>query len=296
MGESRLAPRKGLSGLPERLKLHFSSAADSARINRMFDPDVKKRIDPKGNVIRRSEEMFSEAVETGSAVFLVNPDMLVRPPKEKQKPAGALTNITTETPDDLTDPGIYCITMGYSAYEPHNDDEESYCPDAIEIGTSLSSLPGFSAVKYVIAALTLREWWHNKPNNKIVTKIKKDNAPAIHTYGNSLAWEKITDTDDHAKLCDLYDIDEDAAALRDWFYASASTLKKCADVILSALQPHEIDGTLCLSRGQLVNKRTQQTLDIDFSALEEEGLCIERLQAISGGITNKRKLMRNIPC
>lgn len=256
-----------------KLKLAFSQAADRKRVSRVFDPEVKKTFDPNGYVVKREEKVFNETIDESRAAFLYDPDA------------------------DNHDDGVLTLTMAYHVYRDKDDKAASTQHAYTEIGTSITRLSGFSSAKYVIAAMALREWWENPPQEMIVTEILPSNGPSLHTYTSTLGWEAITSAAKSKELHDLCNENiapEDQGNATKWFMLASDTLKECAEVILSSLTP-DATGNYDLANAQLYNKKTGETRDMDLSALNDVGLTYERLKEIARGTTNKTTLQKLKP-
>ena len=58
------------AAIPKSLKLEFSKPSDFDRINKMFEPEVKKVLDPDNYVPRRLDSVFKVSIDTGGVAFL----------------------------------------------------------------------------------------------------------------------------------------------------------------------------------------------------------------------------------
>lgn len=266
------SPQKNKNNV-SKLKLAFSEAADRPRVSRVFDPDIKKTFDPHGYVVKREATVFNETIDEGRAAFLYDPN----------------------SPDH--DDGVMTLTMAYHIYRDKAEKANGVQHSFTEIGTSITRLNGFSAAKYVIAAMALKEWWDNPPQDMIVTEIMPSNGPSLHTYTSSLGWEAVATKEQQKELHDLANENiapEDQGNATKWFMLASGTLQKSAQIILSSLTP-DVHGNYDLGNAQLYNKRTGATIDMDLSALEGVGLTYERLQEIANGTTNRATLAKLKP-
>lgn len=245
---------------PKSLKLEFSKAADYARIDALFDPAVKQKIDPNGYVIRRLEDHFRRAIENGAA--------------------GMLTDENGHTRS---------LTIAYRVHG--NDTPAPNDPhDFTEIGTSMTGLPGYNASRIVIAALAIREWLTHPPKHLLVADIKKANGASIKTYRDTLGWRPLTDTAVTAHASAVTDktvadeIDKSVhtilagSAVSEWFMCDDAALAMQAKVLLAFMDA-----------GGITNKKTSDFIPVDFSALDPEGLTRKTLESLASG-ANSRSL------
>lgn len=231
--------------IPFSLKLEFSKAADKGRVDRLFAPAFKKKIDPENFVVKRDEASLSHTVTDGGAAFL----------------SGAKG-------------GVYTVTIAYPVSE-NGDDKNNKPPDYTEIGTTMARMGGYSSAKLVISALALKEWWEKPPQEMLIAEIDPDNAPSLHTF-TALGWQTITDPQTEKRLfrlCNETIAPEDQGGATVWFSGSHKTaLMTMAKTVLSYMD-----------QGGLVNKRTGHKVTVDFNALSDAGLTRRRLEAIAGG-------------
>lgn len=247
-------PETGTVARPKSLKLEFSKAADYGRINELFDPAVKKKIDPHGYVIRRVESHFRRAVDEGAAGMLKDENGHVR----------SLTIAYRVHGSDAPAPG-----------EPH---------DFTEIGTSMTGLPGYNASRIVIAALAIREYLSHPPKHRLVADIKKENGASIKTYRDTLGWRTLEDPAlrTHATaVTDRTVADEKNKAahniagenaVSEWFTCDAATMATQAKVLLAFMDA-----------GGLTGKKTGDFIPVDFSALAAEGITRKTLESLASG-------------
>ena len=239
---------------PKSLKLEFSKASDRTRINALFDPAVKQKIDPHGYVIKRLENHFHKAVDGGAAGVLTDENQNVR-----------------------------SLTV---AYRVHGSDKPAAgAPhDYTEIGTSMTGLPGYNASRLVIAALAIREWLSYPPKFLLLADIKKENAASLKTYRDALGWRPLTNQilATHASIVtDRTVADEKNKAVNntkgenavsEWFVCDNATLATQAKVLLAFMDA-----------GGVLNKKTNDFIPVDFSALENEGLTRKKLESLASG-------------
>lgn len=188
--------------IPRSLTLEFSKAADYARVDRIFDPKIKDKIDPNNFVVKRDDKVLREALSHGGGCFLAE-----------------------------NTGNIFTMTI---AYHIRKDKAAGGKHDYTEIGTSLARVGGYNSAQLVIAALALKEWWENAPKNMIVTEILPNNVPSLKT-SYALGWEQIKDkatVDELHKLCNEIIAPEDKGRQTIWFGSGNSTLKKQAQTIL----------------------------------------------------------------
>ena len=177
-----------------KLKLEFSKAADYNRINRLFDPAVKKHFDPQGYIVKREEPILRRAVNNSNCTML-----------------------STSAGD------IAALTFAYNIHAKPNSKPHEYT----EIGTTLSRMGGYNAAQLVIAAMALREWWENAPKGLIVTEILPTNVPSLKTYGVYLGWRPIGDqniTKELHRLCNETIAPENKGNQTIWFHCDDSVI------------------------------------------------------------------------
>jgi hypothetical protein len=250
--------------IPGKLTLAFSQAADYQKIDKMFDPLLKEKMDPEGYVKKRYDPAFKKAVDEKGATFLK---------------------------DDKDN--VFTLTIAYKLHEPGSDlkkDTHQYT----EIGTSLARMQGYKSAQLVIAALAINEWLKAAPAKDIVADIKEENVPSVKVYQNALSWEAEPDspaldgffeasyatiTDDEGNPCPPPDKEE-----RD-----SITMHASKDAALSMMAQILLE---YMKQGELFNKHTEHTIPLDLSALEEEGLTKDRLEAIVGGNRDQKQILR----
>lgn len=239
---------------PKSLKLEFSKAADYDRVEALFDPAVKQKIDPHGYVIKRLESHFRKAVDEGAAGILSDENKHVRSLTVAYRVHGS------DTP---------------AAGAPH---------DYTEVGTSMTGLPGYNASRLVIAALAIREWLSHPPKFLLVADIKKENGASVKTYRDALGWRPLTNKilATHATIVTdktVADEKNKAAnnttgnnAVSEWFVCDNSSLATQAKVLLAFMDA-----------GGILNKKTNDFIPVDFSVLEKEGLTRKKLESLASG-------------
>lgn len=194
--------------MPARLKLAFSNNGDHDRISRLFEPDIKGKIDPHGYIMKREPEFFDAGVINGSAVFLFDP--------------------ANDSGDN-----VHALTIGYRSHfhKPASGNHHNYT----EIGTTLSRLQGFKAAQIVIAASSLKEWWEKSPSKLIVTDLKNDNGASVNAFQNLLGWAIVQGE------AIIRDINANCApAWGHWYMCNGKTLSKQAQVILDYMDGGEL--------------------------------------------------------
>jgi hypothetical protein len=240
--------------IPSKLKLEFSRAHDLGRVNKMFSPAIKKKVDPAGFVVKRDDLTLKKSLLFGLGSFLS---------------------------DGQGD--IYSMTIGYRLHKVNKPHKNNAGHDYTEIGTTMARMGSYNSAQLVVCALVLKEWWLDHPKSLIVTEIDPTNAPSLHTYKNGMGWQKIQSRkieDELFKLCNAIIAPEDQGNPTVWFEASNDkTLSRNAAVVLNFMD-----------QGGLVNKKTGDRIAIDFSALDKIGLNRKRLEAIKNGITSKKTL------
>ncbi len=238
---------------PPRLKLEFSKASDYGRINAMFDPAVKGKIDPQRYVVTRADGELKKAITSGGCAFLGD----------------------TKTGEVQTMAVAYEVRDG--------NIKHAYT----ELGTTLSRMSGYGSAQLVVAALALREWWENPPQNMIVTEIRPDNKPSVKTYAMHLGWRQVSNPKtvaDLHRLCNetVSPQDRDDSGL--WFHCDDSVITHQARILLSFMD-----------QGGVLQRQTRKKVDVDFSALDDIGLTRKRLTAIALGTTDRKKLAALAP-
>lgn len=251
---------------PKSLTLTFSRAADYGSIDRLFDPSIKRNIDPHHYVVQRLDPHFRAAINNGAVAMLVMHGVSVM----------AMTA---------------AYRVNHTDKPPHKDWRKPH--DVTEMGTSLARLQGYNSARLVIAALTLREWWTAAPRDVLVAEIKKSNGASVKTYVDGLGWEPLLDLAHMKRLHDATDVTladdkdkESSKHLQDIADAQAllhvandNTIRKSAQAILDFM-----------AQGGLVNKATGDKIAVDFTALEREGLTKARLSAIAQGTLDRAQL------
>jgi hypothetical protein len=250
------------------LKLEFSRAADHRRIDALFDPAAKAEIDPHNYVVKRIDHHFRHAITTGGAAILSDQNGRVM-----------------------------TLTMAYRVHHTQSTANDNRAPDdfshdVTELGTSLARLPGYNSAKLVVAALTLREWWHNPPRDCMIAEIKRDNIASLKTYIDGLHWKPVLDAPHSARLYDATDptlVDDKDKGGGDptadlskakslWHRADDATVQQSARIILDFM-----------AHGGLSDKSGHH-IPVDFTALAREGLTTERLKAIAAGQMDRSTL------
>jgi hypothetical protein len=241
----------------KRLKLEFSKAADAPRITGMLEHPDTKAADPHHYVALRLPDVFNKTVRDGCVAFFSDEN----------------GNLKT-------------LTIAYH----HSANRHDYT----ESGTTLSHVPGYNSSAPLVAALVLREWLNHPPAKKIVASIKPQNAASVKIYQDTLGWEQASEKDQTLAREQAWRTVPDPADPSGktgystlppeaystvWFAVKDKALAKQANILLEALD-----------RGGLVNKRTGDIIPVDFSALGKEGLTRERIKAIAGGITSRKKI------
>ncbi len=255
----------GFFHLPCKLKLEFSKAADYDRVNRLFDPALKSRTDPKSYVVKRLDSAFRDAIDQGAAALL----------------------------SDENDE-IQTITIAYRAHE--SDAPAPQQPhDFTEIGSSMARMAGYNSARLIVAAIALSEWWRSPPAEVMVAEIKNDNKPSLTAYRDVLGWEKLDDcqqiirinsatdktlADENDKgqgpVCSMY-----GTSAASWYMCTAQTLATQARVLLEFM-----------NQGGLLNKNTGDYVPVDFSALHQAGLSRPRLEEIAKGQVARDLLLK----
>lgn len=245
------------------LKLAFSRAADYNRIDALFHPSVKSAIDPHDYVVKRIDSHFRAAVNTGGAAMLT-----------------------------CQHGHVQALTIAYRVHHVGKASNDNVGHDVTELGTSLARLPGYNGAKLVVAALTLREWWHHAPRDSMIAEIKRDNIASLKTYIDALHWKPVLDAPHSARLYDATDVtlvnDKDkgggnphadlSKAKSLWHRADDATVRQAAQVLLDFM-----------AQGGLKHKSGHH-IPVDFSALAAAGLTTARLQAIAAGQTDRSAL------
>ncbi|MBU0800269.1 MAG: hypothetical protein KKA05_04625 [Alphaproteobacteria bacterium] len=257
---------------PVRLKLEFSRAADYQRIDHLFSPAEKSTIDPDGYVVKRVDKYFRHAILSGGAAMLSDQN-------------GRIMTLT-----------IAYRTNHIDHAANNNNKSDGHMHDVTEFGSSMARLPGYNSAKLIVAALTLREWWHHPPRDAMIAEIKRDNIPSRKTYIDGLSWKELLDVAHTRRLYDATDPtlvnDADKGTSKNltdlshakslWHIADGDTIRHSAQVLLDFM-----------AQGGLVNKATNHAIPVDFRALEQAGLTRARLTAIANGQLD-RQTLRNI--
>lgn len=254
---------------PNSLKLEFSKASDRSRINDAVEPEKLGLIDPHGFVAKRLQDDFNAAVDNGSAAFL------------------------SDEHDDVRG-----LLFAYHYPEYQDDIPVLGTHEYTEFGTALSYMPGFGSAKLIMAALVLKEWWHNHPSEKIVNEIENINGPSITTYRDQLKWEAIDDHDEREKLFDICykNVDEDCG---NGIGMPPPDSKKPGKTFFGftdqALQVHAQILLTYMDMGGIVNKKTGDLIPVDFSELDDIGLTRPRLEAMADGMNDRDVLRAIVP-
>ena len=239
--------------LPGKLKLEFSKASDVKRVNHIFSPEIKDKIDPNSYVVKRDNAVLKNTLSRGGGTFLS---------------------------DDQGE--LYTITLGYPLHRSNNT---SLRHDFTEIGTTMARMSGYNSAQLVVCAMVLKEWWDNDPNDLIIAEIDPANGASIHTYKDKMGWQPIADeatANELFVLCNQIIAPEDQGNPTIWFEASNDkTLSKSAAVILDTID-----------QGGLLNKKTGHIIKVDFSELEKVGLSKKVLESISQRQFSKIKTLR----
>lgn len=245
-----------------RLRLAFSTAADDVRIRTALDPTLREKVDPEHHVAERLMAAFNTAVVQGCVAMLSDDK-------------GTVKSLTVayhchlaKIPGDAT---------------PH---------DHINFGTSLSYLSGYKISAIVIAALALREWLLHPPlGGEISAGIANDNIASLKIYNEMLKWEKLEDPvrlkpvmgatwhtlpdpRDKTGQTARDDAPDDLAGVG-WYMCDKQTLITQAQYLLDLID----------RSGRIAGK--QGVLEVDLSALEQEGLTRIRLEAMARGVTSR---------
>ncbi|MCB9973094.1 MAG: hypothetical protein H6854_00860 [Rhodospirillales bacterium] len=221
--------------LPTKLTLRFTTASDGEAIAHLFTPERKNKIDPlvtwangqvKGFVVKRDPALHEKTFSAGRGIILEDP----------------ATGI------------IHGITMGYDVTDTdlsqHLHTEYGLTPEvpAIEIGTSLSAIPG--AGKLLVAAMALREHAAN-PETLITTEIMPSNGRSMGAYSKyftPLEQGPLTDHLHNAVNKDGVIAPEDQGNETEWLHFAGdgrdkarSFLRTCAHTTEITLMGHRID-------------------------------------------------------
>ncbi|PJB69777.1 MAG: hypothetical protein CO093_09705 [Alphaproteobacteria bacterium CG_4_9_14_3_um_filter_47_13] len=151
-----------------------------------------------------------------------------------------------------------------------------------EIGTTLTRLAGFKSAQIAVAAIALKEWWRNPPDDMIVTEILPANNSSLHLYRDALGWEPVTNpakTKELHRLCNEYIDPADKGRATIWFCCNKSVLPKMAQILLDYQD-----------KGALKNK-AGTAIPLDLGALDTIGLTRPRLEKLATGITDKNRLL-----
>jgi len=244
-------------GPPKGLKLVFSKAADYNRIDSLFNPAAKQKTDPKGYVVRRVESCFRKAVNENAAAMLSD---------EKKNVRG--------------------LTVAYRTHENKNPAPDTQ-HDYTEIGSSMTTLPGYNSTQLIIAALAIREWLMHAPKFLLVTDINKDNAASLKTYHDTLGWQVLSDPLLRAHAASVTDKTLDDAQNKStvaaaeetvggaqtvWHVCTHTTLATQAKILLAFMDA-----------GGITNKKTGDFIPVDFNALEKEGVTRKALESLASG-------------
>lgn len=255
--------------LPASLKLEFSKAADYGRIDALFEPAVKEKLDPGHYVYKRLEAPFRRAVESGAVALLSGDGGAVR-----------------------------TMTIAYRAHKDENADPAAGPFDFSEFGTGLASLGGYKSAMLVMTALALREWWAFPPKDAIVNDIALSNAPSVAIYRDRLGWEEVTDP---ARLDLLYNVKYRSVAVD-----SGNGVGKPPPAADRAGHPFFVftDKALAIharalldfmDQGGVLNRKTGHHIPVDFSALDAAGLTRPMLEAMAQGVTDRVQLQAFAP-
>jgi len=241
------------------LKIEFSKAADYNRIDKLFDPAVKSAIDPHNYVVKRLNSAFQDAVNKGCGVFLS---------------------------DQAGD--VQCLTMAYHTHLNDNPPPGAN-HDFTEFGTSISLRGGYNCAQLVVTVLALNEWWNHKPNMMTVAMIKATNVPSLKTYRDALGWKAFTDPGVIPSIFNATDKTlagvtgpSTLAPDENWYNYDEKALSTHAHFLIEYM-----------NQGGLINKRTGDKLNVDFSEIDKTGLTRPRLEAIMRGVTD-RNILQNI--
>jgi hypothetical protein len=183
----------------------------------------------------------------------------------------------------LTGPGteIFNMAMSYEIRKPGTQAADA--PDYIEMGSTMSRSGGYNAAQLTLAALTLKQWWNNPPEEMFVTEIIPGNSASIRTYAATLGWRAITDRTlmkDLFFLCNQTISGNDKNKETLWFHCDESVITHQARILLSFMD-----------QGGLVNRQSRARIAVDFTAMDDIGLNRKRLEAIAVGTTNRGKLL-----
>jgi hypothetical protein len=187
---------------------------------------------------------------------------------------------------------VQALTIAYRVHHVGKSANDNSAHDVTELGTSLARVPGYHAAKLVVAALTLREWWHHAPRDSMIAEIKRDNIASLKTYIDGLHWKPVMDAPHSARLYDATDVtlvnDKDKGggnphadltkAKSLWHRADDATVQQAAQVVLAFM-----------AQGGLQNKSGHK-IPVDFSDLAAHGLTTARLQAIAAGQMDRQAL------
>jgi hypothetical protein len=235
-----------------RLRLEFSKAADLPRVQQMLSAPLKEQIDPHNYVAVRESEALKAALDLGGGAFLTGPGS-----------------------------DIFSMAMSYEIREPGKKGAAAQKPDYIEMGSTMSRTPGYNAAQLTLAALTLKQWWDNPPENMFVCEVIPGNAASIRSY-SALGWRPITS---RALMKDLFFLCNETITSHDknretlWFYCDDSVITHQARILLNFMD-----------QGGLLNRQSRSRIAVDFSALDAAGLTRRRLEAMAIGTTDRRKL------
>ena len=279
---------------PPRLKLEFSKAADYDRINAAFSPQRLNVIDPHGYVAKRLQDDFKKAIDNGAAAFLSDEsDTSIDNVK------GVL--FSYHYPEYNAADTIEQTAEKQKGHNKRSEQEQAEGPqEAIEgtheyseFGSAVSYLPGFGSAKLIMAALALKEWWHNPPSGMLFNEIENSNQASGKTYRDALKWEAVTDPDEIAKLfsAGYKNVTSDSGQgigkpppKEKWkdktFYSfTERSLAIHARILLDYMDA-----------GGIANKHSGEFIDVDFSALAQAGLTRKRIEALAAGETSRSKL------
>lgn len=239
---------------PGRLKLEFSRAADYARIDALFDPETKEKLDPQDFVARRVEEFFRKAVDEGAACMLSDEDDNVRG-----------------------------LTIAYRVHECHPP-TGSEPHDFTEFGTSITSIPGYNSTRLIIAALAIREFLWHPPKSAIVADIKNANGASLKTYRDALGWIPMDDPAMRAHTSAVTDKTvaseqhkskgpaSEYGVADEWHVCDETAIAVQASILLQYM-----------NAGGITDKKTGDFIPVDFSTLPLHGINHPALEFLAGG-------------
>jgi hypothetical protein len=163
------------------------------------------------------------------------------------------------------------IRAGSGAYE-FPDDRPTYVrPRWTEIGTTTANLPGYGLYPYIIASQVVMDFIKNTPSECFAATIDHDNTAVLEMLKNKVGWKEFTPDEDLIKgIKNTKDWSTTNPVV--WLQARSESIPHQARLVLELIDKKE-----------LVNKKTGETMELDFSDFPLAGQLRAQVEALAHG-------------